>query len=84
MSQHIVDHAGRSLSGTPQSRARAGRPNGRGGVLNCLSPRIPAGRRYQPASHYWQFQWTEAALFLVLAAALVTYALVHTLRSRTA
>ena len=36
--------------------------------------------RYQPASHYWQFQWTEAGLFLVLAAALVAFGLVRTLR----
>ena len=35
---------------------------------------------YQPASRYWRFQWTEAALYVVLAAALVAVAVVSTLR----
>ena len=67
----------RSLAERKHSIPSSCRPatNSRGGVLNCLSAtRISASRQYQPASHYWQFQWTEAALFLVLAAALVTFA----------
>jgi hypothetical protein len=36
--------------------------------------------KYHPASHYWQFQWTEAALFVGLAVALVAVAIVYTLR----
>jgi hypothetical protein len=35
---------------------------------------------YHPASQYWRFQWTEAALFMVLAALLTTFAIVRTLR----
>jgi hypothetical protein len=36
--------------------------------------------RFHPASHYWQFQWTEVALFAVLAAGLLTFAYVRTVR----
>jgi hypothetical protein len=36
--------------------------------------------KYHPAGHYWQFQWTEAALFVALAVALVAVAIVYTLR----
>ena len=82
LSQSIVDRAGRSLSGNiPIPSACRPVANGRGGALDCLS-RLGYRQvvKYQPASHYWQFQWMEAALFLVLAAALVTFALVHTLR----
>jgi hypothetical protein len=28
---------------------------------------------YQPASRYWAFQWTEAAIYLALALALAGY-----------
>ena len=28
---------------------------------------------YQPASRYWPFQWTETAIYLVLALALAGY-----------
>jgi hypothetical protein len=35
---------------------------------------------YQPANRYWHFQWVEAGLFLALAAGLVAYAVVRTLR----
>jgi hypothetical protein len=82
LSQSIMDRAGRSLSGNiPIPSSCRPVANGRGGALNCLS-RLGYRQvvKYQPASHYWQFQWTEAALFLVLATALVTFALVHTLR----
>jgi len=36
--------------------------------------------RYHPASQYWPSQWIEAALYLTLAAGLVIFALVYTLR----
>jgi hypothetical protein len=28
---------------------------------------------YQPASHYWNFQWYEMSIFIVLALALMTF-----------
>jgi hypothetical protein len=28
---------------------------------------------YQPASRYWAFQWTETAIYVVLATALAGY-----------
>jgi hypothetical protein len=28
---------------------------------------------YQPASRYWAFQWTETAIYVVLAVALAGY-----------
>jgi hypothetical protein len=36
--------------------------------------------RYHPASHYWQFQWTETAIFVTLAVALLAFAYAHTMR----
>jgi len=82
LSQDIVDSRGRSLSGKiPFPTQCAPKANGRGGAIECLS-RLGYKQviRYQPASHYWRFQWTEAGLFVVLAAALVAFALVRTLR----
>lgn len=35
---------------------------------------------YQPASHYWPFQWIESGIFLGLAAVLLVVAVVYTLR----
>jgi hypothetical protein len=36
--------------------------------------------RFHPASHYWQFQWTETAIFLALALVLLGFAYVRTVR----
>jgi hypothetical protein len=36
--------------------------------------------KFHPASHYWQFQWTETAIFLLLALALLGFAYVRTVR----
>ena len=36
--------------------------------------------RFHPASHYWHFQWTEVAIFVVLAAGLLTFAYLRTVR----
>jgi hypothetical protein len=35
---------------------------------------------YQPPSHYWPFQWIESGIFVGLAAAVLTVAVVYTLR----
>jgi hypothetical protein len=35
---------------------------------------------YHPASDYWAFQWAEAGIFIALAVALLTFAIIHTLR----
>lgn len=35
---------------------------------------------FQPASRYWHFQWVEAGIFVTLAAALLAFAVVWTLR----
>lgn len=82
LSEHIVDRSGRSLSGSitmPASCHSA--TKSRAGSIECLSR---LGYRqvvsYHPAGQYWHFQWIEAGLFLVLAAALVGFALVRTLR----
>ena len=40
--------------------------------------------RYQPASHFWWVQATEAAIFLAIAAALVAVAVIAVTRRRTA
>jgi len=82
LSQYLVDPAGRSVSGNiPLPHSCLPVIKGRGGAMNCLS-RLGYHQvvKYQPASHYWQFQWTETALFLVLGSALVAFALVQTLR----
>jgi hypothetical protein len=82
LSQHIVDAHGRSLSGPLAVPSQCSpKVNGRPGALNCLN-RLGYRQvfRYQPPSHYWHFQCTEAGLFLALAAALDASALVRTLR----
>ena len=39
--------------------------------LNCLASHgVQVAVTYQPASRFWAFQWTETAIFLVLALAL--------------
>jgi hypothetical protein len=83
MSQYIADPSGHSIGGGRFPIPEAcNRPfaNGKGGALNCLS-RLGFREvvRYQPASHYWQFQWMEAGIFVVLAAAAIGFAIVYTL-----
>ena len=81
--EYIADPLGRSVGGANINIPAACRPsvNGRSGALDCLGR---LGYRtvvaYHPPSQYWRFQWSETALFLVLAALLVGTAIVHTLR----
>jgi len=53
----------------------------RAGLQDCLT-RIGYRMKvtYQPPSHYWTFQWIEAGLFVALAACLLTFAVIRTLR----
>jgi hypothetical protein len=82
MSRYIVDPSGHSIGGGrfPIPDACSSFANGKGGALNCLS-RLGFHEvvKYQPASHYWQFQWIEAGIFVVLAAAAIGFAIVYTL-----
>jgi len=78
----IVDPAGHSLGATLRvPSACGGVPDTKGAAISCLNH---LGYRnvatYQPPSHYWNFQWIEAGLFVVLAAALVGFAILYTLR----
>jgi hypothetical protein len=82
INEHLIDPHGRSLTGQIVLPGQCNpKVDGRGRAIECLS-RLGYKQviRYQPASHYWRFQWTEAGLFVVLAAALVAFALVRTLR----
>jgi hypothetical protein len=51
------------------------------GVVDCLQQSgFKQLVKYQPASRYWHFQIAEAGIFVLLAAVLVTVAVVYTLR----
>ena len=82
LSQHLVDPNGHVVAGGRLSIPSTCRSAiDRGDAQRCLDRLgYRSVVRYQPASHYWHFQWTEAGLFLIVAAALVTYALIRTLR----
>jgi hypothetical protein len=79
----IVDASGHELGNIlpPVPDACARFADGKGGALNCLG-RLGYHQvvQYQPASRYWHFQWVEAGIFVALAAALVAYAVVRSLR----
>ena len=63
-------------TGTSQAtQGGSGAPaTGPAAFLGCLgSHGIREAITYQPASRYWRFQWTETALYLVLALALAGY-----------
>jgi hypothetical protein len=81
LSRAFVDGAGHEVAGRLQLPDACQSAVGPGGVKTCLSD---AGFhdliRFHPPSQYWQFQWIEAGLFVALAALLVTFAVVHTLR----
>jgi hypothetical protein len=81
LSQHLVDASGHTADGPISIPDSCRATVNRAGADRCLS-RLGYRNvvRFQPASHYWQFQWTEAGLYVVLAAALLAIAIVHTLR----
>jgi hypothetical protein len=74
LSSAAVDAAGHPVSTAPPACFQAV-VNGAGGAgLDCLSSQgIKIAVTYQPASRYWAFQWTETAIYLALALALIGY-----------
>jgi len=81
LSTKLIDPAGHVVTDSLQIPTACQAALNRTGLQNCL------GRlgyhtvvHYQPASHYWPFQWAEAGLFAALAAGLVVFAVVYTLR----
>jgi ABC-type transport system involved in multi-copper enzyme maturation permease subunit len=74
LSSGAVDAAGHPVSTTPsactQAMANGAGPSG----LNCLASHgIRIAVTYQPASHYWAFEWTETGIYLAAALALAGY-----------
>jgi hypothetical protein len=82
LSVKLLDPQNRSLSGRiPVPQQCAGSVNGRGGLDACMDRLgFHSVTSYHPASHYWPFQIYESALFAVLAAGLIAFAMVRTLR----
>jgi len=77
----LLDPASRPVNGAVRIADPCAGSIDRGGLDKCLGE---LGYRsvitYHPPSQYWQFQLIESALYLAVAAALVTFALVYTLR----
>jgi ABC-2 family transporter protein len=68
LSAYAVNAAGQPVSTSPAC-ARQGRR-----TENCLASQgIRVGVTYQPTSRYWAIQWTETAIYLVMALALAGY-----------
>jgi hypothetical protein len=74
ISSGAVNAAGHPVGTSPAACLQAVTNGGGNSGLNCLASH---GTRiavtYQPAGRYWAFQWTETAIFLVLALALAGY-----------
>jgi len=75
LSSGAVNAAGQAVSTTPAACAGPSIENGPpGAFLDCLgSHGIRETVSYQPAGRYWAFEWTETAIYLVLALALSGY-----------
>lgn len=81
LSRHLVDPSGQTVLN------RFGIPDACAAAVDRPSAQACLGRlgfrdivTYHPADVYWRYQWTEAALFVALAAGLIAFAVVHTLR----
>ena len=73
LSSGAVNAAGQPTSTTPGACTTPSVQNGPG-FFDCLASHgIREAISYQPASRYWAFQWTETAIYLVLALALAGY-----------
>ncbi len=76
LSSGAVDMAARSVSAVPADclqGLQSGKAN-HTGLLDCLTSHgIRVAVTYQPASRYWAFQWTETAIYVAFALALVGY-----------
>jgi hypothetical protein len=80
MHQTLVDPVGHATNGRIEVPAGCN-PTDKRGVFNCLQQAgFKQFVKYQPASRYWHFQCTEAALFVALAAILISVAVTYTLR----
>ena len=74
LSSRAVNAAGQAVSTTPAACTTHSPENDTPAFLDCLgSQGIREAVSYQPASRYWAFQWTETAIYLVLALALAGY-----------
>jgi hypothetical protein len=70
LSSGPINAAGHPVSTTPAACAAPSLENSPD-FYGCLTSQgIREAVRYQPASRYWPFQWTETALYLALALAL--------------
>ncbi len=73
LSSGPVNAAGQPVSTTPAACTAPSIENSPD-FPGCLTSQgIREAIRYQPASRYWPFQWTETAIYLTLALALTGY-----------
>jgi hypothetical protein len=73
LSSGPVNAAGRPVSTTPAACAAPSIEESPD-FYGCLTSQgIREAISYQPAGRYWPFQWTETALYLVLALGLASY-----------
>jgi ABC-2 family transporter protein len=76
LSTGAVNTAGKPVAAVPAActQVMTGAKASHDALLGCLSSHgIRVAVTYQPASRYWAFQWTESAIYLALALALVGY-----------
>ena len=77
LSSGAVDAAGNPISNVPAAcmHPAAATPDAAmDSTLDCLDREgVRVAVTYQPASRYWTFQWTEAAIYLALTVALAGY-----------
>jgi hypothetical protein len=79
-----VNAAGQPVSTVPAGCQSAVANSRIPAALTCLSSHgIEVAVTYQPASRYWAFEWTETAIFLVLALALGGFCFWQLSRRRT-
>ena len=70
LSSGSVNAAGQAVGTTPAACTAPSIENGPAFFTCLASHGIRETITYQPASRYWDFQWTETAIYLVLALAL--------------
>jgi hypothetical protein len=81
LSQHLVDATGHTVYGPLGIPVTCRASIDRTSLQACLS-RIGYHSvvSYHPASDYWRFQLIESGIFVAAAAALLAFAVIHTLR----
>ena len=71
ISSGAVNAAGHPIGTSPAACLQTLVNGGSSSGLSCLASHgVQVAVTYQPAGRYWAFQWTETAIFLVLALAL--------------